>query len=287
MVPLPLHFYVDEFDRKGENEGECRKIGRFSKRIEHRGVEPILHKEKIIFFASNNQHQWNEIGIFELSDATWTFEKTNSGPAPLSDYTVTLLPHSDTCLVFGGFCSLTNASTNDMWSFSIANKGWEYLHCKGKVPSPRNLTKSFYDEKNRYLWLYGGVDDNNNELQDLFILDLSNNQYYDCQLCPKWNEILSQSEKLKQPIVSFLSKSTAYFIFSSFYMHFHLSVPSLLASARSIGDSRKLNATTTNIIPTPVSNQRVRSFAIRNLQTSSPTLPSAISPETGFDSIFY
>ena len=60
---------------------------------------------------------------------------------------------------------------NDLWSFNLENKKWSRINSTGKIPSSREGQNSAI-VKNNYLMIYGGLGEEDNNLSDIYLLDL-------------------------------------------------------------------------------------------------------------------
>lgn len=72
-------------------------------------------------------------------------------------------------ICFGG--SGSGKKLNDLWSFNLENKKWSKINSSGTIPSAREGQNSAII-KNNYLMIYGGLDQDDNNLFDIFLLDL-------------------------------------------------------------------------------------------------------------------
>ena len=78
-------------------------------------------------------------------------------------------------ICFGG--SGSGKKLNDLWSFNLDNKKWSKITSTGNIPSPREGQNAAVI-KNNYLMIYGGIDEEDKNLNDIYLLDLRTNFWY-------------------------------------------------------------------------------------------------------------
>jgi len=64
-----------------------------------------------------------------------------------------------------------------LWSFNLENKKWSKLTSTGNIPSAREGQNSAII-KNNYLMIYGGIDEKDINLNNIYLLDLRTYIWY-------------------------------------------------------------------------------------------------------------
>jgi len=64
----------------------------------------------------------------------------------------------------------------DFWSFNIESKKWSKISCFGEAPSARD-GHCFGMIKGKYIYIYGGIDESDTILSDLYIYSLQKQKW--------------------------------------------------------------------------------------------------------------
>ncbi len=73
-------------------------------------------------------------------------------------------------ICFGGSSGL-GKKLKDFWSFNLDTRKWSKMSAMGETPSPRDghCCGVLY---NKYIFIYGGIDEDDNSLSDINIFDI-------------------------------------------------------------------------------------------------------------------
>lgn len=77
-------------------------------------------------------------------------------------------------LCFGG--SGLGKKFKDFWNFNLETKKWSKISNPGHPPSARDGHCCGLI-KNKYMFVYGGIDENDNNLSDVYLYDLETHQW--------------------------------------------------------------------------------------------------------------
>lgn len=133
--------------------------------------------EGIIYGGRCDHGVSNETWVVTFSQfsgtATWTrVSATGDRPPPLWGAAGVWDPIDDVFIMYGGDQSsgATPDMTNKYWTFDPSTDVWTE---QGSGPSKRREAAMCYDTANDRVWLFGGINDSNTRLNDLWYLDLS------------------------------------------------------------------------------------------------------------------
>lgn len=131
-----------------------------------------MHKDKLYIYGGNvGGTPSNETWEFSLSNFKWKQIKCNTHqemiPEPRAGHCSVLI--GDLLYLFGGKDE-DNKKLNDLWQFNITMKSWKKIRAWGTFPQCRSgCTMNYYNHK---LFLFGGIFEITQELNDLYIFDL-------------------------------------------------------------------------------------------------------------------
>jgi N-acetylneuraminic acid mutarotase len=130
----------------------------------------VVYGDKMYLFGGSTSTQENET-FYSLDLKNWKWEVINSrgeDPVTRDEHTANLYENS--MIVFGGF---TNGSrVNDLHRYYFHENKWEKIVPLSKqLPSPRSGHSTII--KDDSMIVFGGKDDENNKLNDIWELHLS------------------------------------------------------------------------------------------------------------------
>ena len=138
-------------------------------------------------YLANEGLTYGGVCDFGVSNETWavTYNAAMNGgewqriaasgdlPPPLWGATSCYHPVDNVFIMYGGDMARPGGAsdlTDKYWEFDPTNDTWTEL---GSGPGKRREAAMCYDPVNDRIWLFGGIDDNNNKLNDLWFLDSS------------------------------------------------------------------------------------------------------------------
>ena len=148
-----------------------------SKRWGHSVI--LYNKSMIIFGGRHLQRSLSNIYSLDFTTLTWAKIDPNCNPPPARDSHSAVLYNNSDMIIFGG-----NGSTgklNDLWNFNFNDKKWNKIITEGPTPSARDghLSSLIY---NKYMVIYAGLDDKDEVVNDIFLFDINNNKWIECEL---------------------------------------------------------------------------------------------------------
>lgn len=145
----------------------------------------VVYKDKMYMFGGSSGMCENEdFYSFDLNQNAWT--KINAKPKNSDESHIcnsrdehsAVILH-DQMVVFGGFSQGTR--TNNIFKYHINTNEWELVKVSGrKMPCERAGHSAVvrYDEQNGdCMYIFGGKDDENNKLSDLWCFNFKSNQW--------------------------------------------------------------------------------------------------------------
>ncbi len=105
------------------------------------------------------ENKWNKV----------LYDTSSSIPNNRNNYSVIYSPRNDYLFLFGG---KNDDKLNDLWVLDINTKKWLTYYIGIVKPAKRDNSKFLYDYKNNSIYLFGGIDDDNNYLDDIWSLEI-------------------------------------------------------------------------------------------------------------------
>ena len=153
--------------------------------VKDRGQTPgkISHHKAVVFGSSviiyggmSGINEITDVYEFDCNKEAWSkMKQSSNGPKPRDDHSLAKVDE-ERFIIFGGF--VNGSRTNECW---LATKQgsqliWEQLaKDNANAPCPRaSHSAAVYDEK---MYIFGGQDDENNKLNDLWEFDINTQTY--------------------------------------------------------------------------------------------------------------
>ena len=138
--------------------------------------------DRMLVFGGLADIPTNALLSLSLSGATsWTTLAALGGPAPpRTDHAAAYDPARDRMVVFGGQ-SATGPVLQDAWALVFSSQTWINLNPSGQKPDARDGHVMVYDSTHDRMLVFGGSDNGNNPLNDVWSLTLG--------ATPAWNKI--------------------------------------------------------------------------------------------------
>jgi Galactose oxidase, central domain len=146
--------------------------------IETRGIyDPI--RDRVVYFGGYRPSiDVNELWQLSLSGTpTWSpLSAANSPPPPRAAHSMIYDPFGDRVIVFGGLRG--NLFLNDVWQLTLGGvPTWTQLLPTGGPPPPRYGHQAVFDPLRMRMIVYGGFNNNDGFLGDVWALDLVSNTW--------------------------------------------------------------------------------------------------------------
>jgi N-acetylneuraminic acid mutarotase len=118
----------------------------------------------------------DDFWAYDPAANTWTESEAGADARPVRrDPVVVHVPSAGLVILFGGYDGST--VRNDTWAYDPAANTWTELHPTGAAPSARALHAMICDTARGRVMLFGGMDEANQVLNDLWTYDLAANTW--------------------------------------------------------------------------------------------------------------
>ena len=150
-----------------------------SKRWGHSAV--LYNNSMIIFGGRHSQRILSNIYSLDFATLSWSkIEPYSKAPQARDSHSAIIYNNCD-MIIFGG--NGLSGKMNDLWNFNFNLKKWSEMSnsVKGIWPKARDghNTAIIY---NKYMVIYAGLDDKDNVIQDVFLYDIENKIWYECEI---------------------------------------------------------------------------------------------------------
>ena len=144
------------------------------------GHSVCLHNNNMIIFGGrHSQRILSNIYSLDFTSLSWSKIEPCGNSPPARDSHSAIIYNNVDMIIFGG--NGTSGKLNDLWNFNFNDKKWTKISANGTTPSPRDghLTSLIY---NKYMIIYAGLDNNDNVIHDIYIFDIPNKTWYECDI---------------------------------------------------------------------------------------------------------
>ena len=144
------------------------------------GHSVCLHNNNMIIFGGrHSQRILSNIYSLDFSSLSWSKIEPFGNSPPARDSHSAIIYNNNDMIIFGG--NGTTGKLNDLWNFNFNDKKWTKISASGNGPSPRDghLTSLIY---NKYMIIYAGLDNNDNVIHDIYLFDIQNKIWYECDI---------------------------------------------------------------------------------------------------------
>ena len=150
-----------------------------SKRWGHSAV--LYNNSMIIFGGRHSQRILSNIYSLDFATLSWSkIEPYSKAPQARDSHSAIIYNNCD-MIIFGG--NGLSGKMNDLWNFNFNLKKWTEMSnsVKGIWPKARDghNTAIIY---NKYMVIYAGLDDKDNVIQDIFLYEIENKIWYECEI---------------------------------------------------------------------------------------------------------
>ena len=133
----------------------------------------VVYADKMYLFGGSNLDQENrKFLILDMNMLKWELVKSKGDlPITRDEHTAVIYDNESSMIVFGGFCN--GSRTNELIKYLFQENRWVKLTIPAEIeqPCPRSgHTACIYENA---MYVFGGKDDDNNKLNDLWKLDLN------------------------------------------------------------------------------------------------------------------
>ena len=144
------------------------------------GHSVVLHNNNMIIFGGrHSQRILSNIYSLDFTSLSWSKIEPCGNSPPARDSHSAIIYNDSDMIIFGG--NGTSGKLNDLWNFNFNDKKWTKISGSGKSPSSRDghLTSLIY---NKYMMIYAGLDNEDNVVHDIYLFDIENRIWYECDL---------------------------------------------------------------------------------------------------------
>ena len=144
------------------------------------GHSVVLHNNNMIIFGGrHSQRILSNIYSLDFTSLSWSKIEPCGNSPPARDSHSAIIYNDSDMIIFGG--NGTSGKLNDLWNFNFNDKKWTKISGSGKNPSSRDghLTSLIY---NKYMMIYAGLDNEDNVVHDIYLFDIENRIWYECDL---------------------------------------------------------------------------------------------------------
>ena len=144
------------------------------------GHSAVLYNNSMIIFGGRHSHRiLSNIYSLDFATLSWIkIEPYSKAPQARDSHSAVIYNNSD-MIIFGG--NGTSGKMNDLWNFNFNLKKWQEISKTDKKiwPKPRDghNTAVIYD---KYMVVYAGLDEKDNVIQDIYLYDIENKNWYEC-----------------------------------------------------------------------------------------------------------
>lgn len=140
----------------------------------------VYNDKMYLFGGSNLESENNNFYSLDLGNFRWELMKPKGDlPHSRDEHTSCINEFERTMVIFGGFCD--GYRTNEIVKYHFTDNRWSTV----QTVDPKPISRSGHSAIifNSSMYVFGGKDEDNNKLNDLWSLDLSNNLWKQIQ-CP-------------------------------------------------------------------------------------------------------
>ena len=144
------------------------------------GHSAVLYNNSMIIFGGRHSHRiLSNIYSLDFATLSWIkIEPYSKAPQARDSHSAVIYNNSD-MIIFGGNGVL--GKMNDLWNFNFNLKKWQEISKTDKKiwPKPRDghNTAVIFD---KYMVVYAGLDEKDNVIQDIYLYDIENKNWYEC-----------------------------------------------------------------------------------------------------------
>ena len=142
------------------------------------GHTVVLHNNNMVIFGGrHSQRILSNIYSLDFTTLSWSKIEPSGNSPPARDSHSAIIYNDSDMIIFGG--NGTSGKLNDLWNFNFNEKKWTKIVGTGNSPSARDghLTSLIY---NKYMMIYAGLDNDDKVINDIFLFDVENRLWYDC-----------------------------------------------------------------------------------------------------------
>ena len=146
---------------------------------------PSYRKDAYLFYRRGNIYLFggteegvSKLDLYRLNKTEEKWEKINylnTSPDTRDAYSVIYSEANNYLFLFAG--SKDGNKSNDLWSLDIDSKKWVNYSIGIVKPSKRDNSYFLYDYNKGSVYLFGGVDENDNHLADLWSLEIGSSNW--------------------------------------------------------------------------------------------------------------
>ncbi len=133
---------------------------------------------EIYLFGGRESEFFTDLYKLNLQENKWEkviYDTSDSLPESRENYSVIYSPGNDYLFLFGG--QKNNNKLNDLWVLDLSTKKWITFHIGIVKPSQRSHSKFLYDYENNSIYLFGGINNENKYLDDIWSLEIGANNW--------------------------------------------------------------------------------------------------------------
>lgn len=136
---------------------------------------------KVLLFGGYDQESVGYLGdayLYDTQSSSWTQVYFSTAPSARGNFA--MAKAGDKIVLFGGRLDIMALAhnTNETWVYDINATTWSLKpHIKADAPIPRKNCSMAYNSSNGLIYLYGGEDDANNSLSDLWSYSIQNDSW--------------------------------------------------------------------------------------------------------------
>ncbi len=143
-------------------------------RVDHTLVMDTTQQRMIVFGGFDGINVNLKTLALDLKSSTPSWSEISSTAGPQRRlHSAVYDPVKKRMLVFGGYSYPPTNYYDELWELSLSGSPtWKQLQVKGAVPSPRVAHSAILDSAAKKMYVFGGVDSNGLDRNELFTLDL-------------------------------------------------------------------------------------------------------------------
>ncbi|MEI6309141.1 MAG: kelch repeat-containing protein [bacterium] len=131
--------------------------------------------EMILFGGWGNSGRLNDTWAYNYATNTWTNRNSTNPPPPRNSHAMVYDSKSGKVIFFGGLADYGNL-LNDTWAYDYISNTWTNRNPTNPPPT-RNRHVMVYDSQSEKAFLFGGMDDYGNLLNDSWAYDFATNTW--------------------------------------------------------------------------------------------------------------